>query len=292
MFENALVLLDLSDNDDTLLAALEGNAERLGVKRVVVVHVLNEDAVAPELADVLTGDQFTEPPELSLAVERLGDALPDVEVRSAYRQGTPELQLSMLCKEYDVDLILLGRPAATIEKAGWGSSGSKLVRLAPCSCLVLPRGSSLDLSGPAVVGLDYSQHALLGLRVACRVAGGVHAVYHFHAPRSHKAGLNSKELADKVQAKARKLLDEQVEPLGLRCGPELEIIGEGKVGEALIERAGDGLLVVGSRGITTMAWVLLGSNANRVAGRSRGPVLIVRDKAQEPKGVLERLVGR
>ena len=45
---------------------------------------------------------------------------------------------------------------------------------------------------------------------------------------------------------------------------------------------------MGSRGLTPLAALLLGSSADRVAGRSKGPVLIVRRKGSV-LGLVERL---
>ena len=74
--------------------------------------------------------------------------------------------------------------------------------------------------------------------------------------------------------------------------PTLKVVKDGKVAEVLLGEANKSLLVVGSRGITRVAWALLGSAAHRVAARSQGPVLVIRDKHADPQGLLERLVRR
>ena len=50
----------------------------------------------------------------------------------------------------------------------------------------------------------------------------------------------------------------------------------------LLSRAGDYLLVVGSRGLSRIATVLLGSTAVQPAGLADGPVLVIRRKGEVP----------
>ena len=114
------------------------------------------------------------------------------------------------------------------------------------------------------------------------------AVYHFVMPKGKRAIPNA-VLLERVTKRIHKVMENRMAPRIDGDPPEIKVIGAGKVADSLIAEAGDGLLVVGSRGITRLAWVLLGSAANRVAARARGPVLVVREKGAQPRGVLERL---
>ncbi|MCK6503115.1 universal stress protein [Myxococcota bacterium] len=285
-------MLSLDDRDPSVLDAVVAAVPAAGASRVVVAHVFNEDPLPSPLADLLEPEDHTLPPELELAVEELARRLPGVEVRADHATGTVEAEIARLVEAHGADLVVLGRNPAEGDKPGWGSSGSKLIRLAPCSVLVVPRGSRLDTSR-AVAGLDFSKGGIRALSVAARLCGSVRAVYHFEIPRSRRAGLTMEQWTAKVLASAQAHLEQDVRPsLPDGVTPELGVVGTGKVGEALIEQAGEGLLVVGSRGSTTLAWALLGSSANRVSARARGPVLVVREVGRPAEGVLERLVRR
>ncbi|RME21199.1 MAG: universal stress protein, partial [Deltaproteobacteria bacterium] len=274
MFPTLLVMLALDHRDESVLDAVIAGAPAMGCRRIVLAHVFNVDPYHAPLAEVLPPEEYTSPPELDLAAERVTGALPDVEVTTVCVTGVPEAEIAALVESHDVDLVVLGRNRAEGGKPGWGSSGNKLLRLIPCSALVVPHGSRLDLSR-AVVGLDFSACSKLAMQVADRLAEQVVAVYHFHLPRAKRNTLRNDELVERVRAAAQAHLETGVVPL-LQSGrtPQLEVVGTGKVAEALIAEAGDGLLIVGSRGITPVAWLLLGSAANRVAARAAGPVLV------------------
>lgn len=292
MFPTLLVMLSLDERDPSVLDAVAAGAVAMGCTRVVLAHVFNEDPLPSPLADLLAPEDHTMPPELELAVEELSRRLPGVGIRADHATGAVEAEIARLVEEHGADLVVLGRNPAEGDKPGWGSSGSKLIRLAPCSVLVVPRGSKLDTS-MAVAGLDFSKGGIRALAVAARLCGRVRAVYHFDIPRSRRAGLTVEQWTTKVLASAQSHLDQDVRPsLPEGVSPELVVVGSGKVGEVLIEQAGDGLLVVGSRGSTSLAWALLGSSANRVSARARGPVLVVRERGRPAEGVMERLARR
>ena len=62
----------------------------------------------------------------------------------------------------------------------------------------------------------------------------------------------------------------------------------GKTAEVLIKKAGGDTIVLGSRGLSPLARLLIGSSADRVAGRAEGPVLVVRRKGST-LSIFERL---
>jgi len=292
VYPTLLVMLALDHRDDSVLDAVVAGAAAFGCQRIVLAHVFNVDPLHAPLAEVFQPDDYTSPPELDLAAERLAAALPDVDVATTCVTGVPEAEIAALVEEHDVDLVVLGRNKADGDKAGWGSSGNKQLRLVPCSAMVVPHGSRLDLSR-AVVGLDFSACSKLAMQAADRLTDHVVAVYHFNLPRAKRNTLRNDELVERVRAAAQAHLETGVLPLlGADDAPELRVVGTGKVADALIDAAGDALLIVGSRGITPVAYLLLGSAANRVAARAAGPVLIVREKGAPAAGLLERMVSR
>lgn len=292
MFPTLLVMLSLNDNDASVIEAVVAGAAAMGCERIVVAHIYNEDPLTAPLADVLEPEEHTSPAELELAAEELSRRLPQVQVQGLSRSGVPEAEIERLVHDHGADLVVMGRNPVEDDKPGWGSSGSKLLRLAPCSVLIVPRGSTLDLSA-ATVGLDFSKCSMVAMQTASKLTDEIHAVYHFHLTRAPRSGTRKQQLVERIEAAARQHLADEVIPLmEAEDVTTLKIIGEGKVADALIGEAGQGLLVVGSKGITPVAYMLLGSAANRVAARALGPVLVCRDKEAAAAGLLERMVSR
>ena len=73
--------------------------------------------------------------------------------------------------------------------------------------------------------------------------------------------------------------------------PTLSLHAGTSASAVLLSRAGDDLLVVGSRGLSRIATVLLGSTAEQLAGLAVGPVLVIRRKG-EVLGLVEGLFHR
>jgi nucleotide-binding universal stress UspA family protein len=287
MFSTVLVMLALDERDDSLLDAVVAGAEPFATRRVVVVHVHNADPVAGPLADLVQPEAPARPPELDAAVERLRAALPDLDITGAYPSGPPEAVLNHLTDEHDVDLVMMGRHPATAGKAGWGSASRKILRLTTCSAMVVPQGSTLDLQR-VVAGFDFSQYAAMALGVACQIGESVDAVYQYSMDTA-RAGRTREEFNAVIQARAEKHLETELMPLlQIEVPPRVVVHDGGRVADALIAQAGDAPIVLGSRGLSPLARLLIGSSADRVAGRSRSPVLVVRKKG-DTLNLFERL---
>ncbi len=295
IYPHVLVMLGLDHRDDSVLQALIASAARLGVREVCVCHIDNRDPVAGPLMG-LTPEPTSEgdaPPALVAAATRLRDELPEgIQVEWRHLVGPTEAVLVKAVDENDIDLVVMGRNPAIDGQPGWGSSRRKLLRLTTCSVLVVPHGSVADWSH-AVCGMDFSQCARAALNVACSVSDSVDAVYQYEPQTVVEAGRKQEEFRQQVSNNARKLLERDVlaNQTEEMARPNLIVHPGGKVGEVLIRYAQKSPIVMGSRGMTPLAALLLGSSADRVAGRALGPVLIVRRKGSV-LGLLERLVHK
>lgn len=292
-FPKVLVMLGLDHRDQSVLDALELGAEALGAADVHVCHVSNRDPLPPVLASLGQAEVPSAPPELQAAVDRLREAFGTRRVvHSHHLIGPPEVVLSDVIEKLDVDLVIMGRNPAVDGQPGWGSARRKLLRLTTCSVLVVPHGTALNLDR-IVCGLDFSDFAKTALSVACRLGTGVDAVYQYDPSAVSDGGQKREDFREKVANAAERHLAENVlvdsGPGFAR--PNLIVHPGGKVAEVLIRYAGEAPIVMGSRGLSPLAAMLLGSSADRVAGRALGPVLIVRRKGTV-LGLLERLVHR
>lgn len=291
MFATALLMCKVDEKDVDLIRAVEAGATPLGIKKLLVAHIHNQDPLPAPLVGLVEPPPPPRPPELDEAVTRLAAALPGIEVEGVVRAGPPEYVLAQLVDEFAVDLFIMGRNPAQGTTPGWGSASRKLLRLTTCSALVIPRGAALDLSS-VVVGLDFSQYSTMALAVACQVSSHVKAIYQFDAKVPAAGGMKEEPFRQQVEQRAREHLDKDILPwLPRGAAPELIIHPGGKVAEALFEHAGTKPIIMGSRGLTPLAAMLLGSSADRVAGRSPGPVLIVRKKGNH-MGLLAGLFHR
>lgn len=137
--------------------------------------------------------------------------------------------------------------------------------------------------GTIVVGVDESGHADHAVREAARIASATgDKVVVFHGVVLHAN--RAKPFTTETRDEGQHLVDRYVKQLtdaGITATGEVHRELEIGVGGALIDVAAGhdaGLLVVGTRGRSDLASMLLGSVAHEVVHKSPLPVLVVPEK--------------
>ncbi|MEC7947879.1 MAG: universal stress protein [Myxococcota bacterium] len=290
MYPTILVMLAFDERDQDVLDAAASIAPAVGLQRVLLAHVHRQDPF-PDWMSSAEVHSPAPPAALDEATAALRARLPGIDVVGIHAVGSPPEQLQRIVAQEDVDLLVIGRNAAVDNDSGWGPSGRELLRAVTCSALVVPRDAEVDLA-TAVVGLDFSHGSTSALRAAAQIAARTDAVYQYDLRAVAVGTQTEAAFAERIEAAARAHFEEDVLPaLGDVRRPTFSIIQAEKASSTLIDRAADKLLVVGSRGMTRLATLLLGSTAEVTAGRARGPVLIVRTKGEQ-LGLLAGLVHR
>jgi nucleotide-binding universal stress UspA family protein len=130
-----------------------------------------------------------------------------------------------------------------------------------------------------VVGVDGSPHGDAALRWALRDAeahrGQVTAVFVWQVPFSSFPGLYDREALEKA---AKEFLVEKVSAIApTPAVPLLPVVAEGDTAEALITAAKDAnVLVLGTRGRSPLAGLLLGSVSQTCAAAAPCPTVLVK----------------
>jgi nucleotide-binding universal stress UspA family protein len=130
-----------------------------------------------------------------------------------------------------------------------------------------------------VVGVDGSPHGDAALRWALRTAeaeqGQVTAVFVWQVPFSSFPGLYDREALEKA---AKEFLIEKVSAIApTPAVPVLTVVAEGDTADSLITAAKDAqLLVLGTRGRSPLAGLLLGSVSQTCAAAASCPVVLVK----------------
>lgn len=292
VFPNALLMLGLDDRDLNLLDAVVAGAERLGIRRITALHVHRREPMPPGLAAAGTISPLEASTALKAVCHELRLRLGDVEVEAFERAGSVAEEMIDLLGDHDIDLVIMGRRPVEDAHSAWGPDGLPIVRQATSSVLVVPRTSTLDLR-KVVVGLDFSDHSTEALAVAVQIADEVRAVYQFDLSAAALGSMTDEEFEVHLAENVRAHFDRDVRPLlpPGRPDPVLELCPATRASSVLTEAAGKEPLVLGSRGLTRLAAILLGSTAEQTAGKAHGPVLIVRKKGQR-MGVLEGMIHR
>lgn len=135
-----------------------------------------------------------------------------------------------------------------------------------------------------LLAVDGSEHALHAARTAAELARTMNAqefrivvAYDFIPP--YLGEPNMQYAIDARMDEAKEVLETAVKEVGkLPCEVATELI-EGSAAQAIIEVAetrGSNIIVMGSRGLGTLAGLLLGSASQKVVAHAPCPVLIIR----------------
>lgn len=193
------------------------------------------------------------------------------QVSALVERGPVAEKVIETAQHTSADVIALGaRGRSDIESFLLGSVAFKVATYAPCSVLVVKRHvSAFQKILVAVDGFVHAERAIAFLKTHLRPEGlEVHTLYvweyPFHAPQLPEEAT--------VEGKSRRMLAEagfQAQALLAEGHPAQRIVG-------ITEQKGVHLVVVGSRGLTGLKRILLGSVSHKVVKYSGRSVLVVR----------------
>jgi nucleotide-binding universal stress UspA family protein len=224
------------------------------------------EAVAPDLRAALAQEVQKNMELVEEAAGRLGVTLKPVVPRSHAAHAA----IVAVAEKFGPDLIILGRCGKTaLARLLMGNVTARVIGLSPVNVLVVPRGAALAFNRLLIAsdGSAYSQAAWkLALSMAQRAESELVAVS--VAPEEGDI-IQAKAIIHQMvtEANRAKLPLKGVNPQGLAAD-------EGIVHQAIKNEVD--LIIMGSRGLTGLKKLLMGSVTERVIGQSPCPILVVK----------------
>lgn len=270
MYEQLLVPVSLDDRDSGPLGAAEALARAGLCRRLAVVHVTERSRTRVGAAAPPRPEAFDR------LVQEFAERCPTADVRGLHAVGRAVDEITRAHVDLGADLLVIGRARADRPGVAWGDHGQRLLRLCDGPVLVIPEATPFRL-GRAVVGMDFSDSAVGALEAAAALFSAVEAV---SVVDREGEGLDDGAYAEVVAA-TRQRYAERVGPAFPEGPPPLQVVDGASPSDALLVQALDAdAVVIGSRGLTPLAAVLLGTTAERLGGRSDRPVLVHRKKGE------------
>lgn len=290
-FSKAMIGLDLTEMDDILIQKTIVFLKFLGIEKCYFVHVAKNLEIPQEILDnhpelLAPGDEAIE----ALITDKLKhfDFPKEIEIEVFAEEGGNQLEVFLRwAKIKDVDLIIMGRKE---ELAGSGSLAKGIAKKAPCSILMLQEKREVRIPKKIMVPTDFSDHNELIYSFSERICKDLHAelvpVHLYEVPQGYsKTGKSFEEFSEIMKNNAKKdfekfLLKNNHQDLEghfvLNTG--------GEEGKLLLEEAhkiGADMILLGSRGRTKSAAILLGSVAEKlVMVNNVFPMLIFKKKGE------------
>ena len=293
-----MVGLDLSPMDGILVQKLLMIKDLIGLDKVYLIHV-SKDLSLPEdiranFPDLVAPVDETIKTEIKTLMGELdpGHVL-DYEI--IVEEGNPLPTFLRWAKIKDVDLIVAGRKSTL---RGSGSLAKNLAQKAPCSVLFLTERNALAHIDKVLVPLDFSEHSKLIFEFAERICAELDSkivgLHIYEVPHGYyKTGKTYEEFADIMKHNAMNDCGKFVKRhLQRDFDCQYVLDDERHAGELIVDTAKTevaDLIVMGSKGRTASASILLGSVAEKlVQANNEIPMLILKKKG-ENMGFFEAL---
>ena len=300
-FKRVVVCIDRPEHDYRMIAYAGGRSRLAESQEIHVLHV-SEDRACPD--DQAAGG----PPDetavsrqmlLTLVAEHFQGHGEERLVHEVIR-GSPLIEILRYAHEKDIDLIIMGRHYGRIgDTDDEAVLARRITQKATCSVLVIPEDTPIEAAAICVPVRD-SECSANALEVACGVAATTGAtvtalnVYHVGAGYS-RVGTTLEEHQSLLEAAAKREcanLLERIDTHGVtvafRCLPDLH----GNPVPIILEQIAGGpagAVVIGARGRSGAAGVLLGTVTEQLIRKSPVPVLAVKRKG-ECLGILQALL--
>lgn len=290
--------MDLSSMDETILMNIKHMIPVFEIEQIYFVHVSKDlsipedikknypDLLAPADETIRAGIEH----ELKVA------GMKDVSNEVLVKEGNPIETILRWCKIKDVDLLVMGRKAT---ESGSGTLSKNLAQRAPTSVFFIPEKANMHEINRVLIPVDFSGYSLMTLELAHSVAKGIHAkilcCHLYEVPAGYsKTGKSHSEFAKVMLENAKKDFKKFIEKAGLGDISCEFILKDDKSEAAYIVRLAEkeqvDFIVIGSRGRSNSAAMLLGSVSERLIQLNNDIPTLVLKKRGENMGFLEALM--
>ncbi len=297
--DRILVALDLTEMDDSLIRYTSFMAKLFNTDKIYFFHVADSyelpEEVKKNYPDLVAPKDETiiKLLEDKIKTEWVTDYTCEISIE--LKEGNAIDQLLKWIDIKSVDMILMGRKDIS---NGSGVMPQKVSKLAHSSVLIVPEISELKLD-KMVIPLDFSKHSKLAMEAAISIAkvsgAEIIALNAYYVPSGyHKAGKSREEFAEIMKGHAeadfKKFMIQNDFDQSIPCH---FVLDEGSPADKIYEYAEEvnaDLLIMGSKGRTGIASILLGSVTEKVINyKSHMPLAIIKDK-DENMGFLKALL--
>jgi nucleotide-binding universal stress UspA family protein len=296
---NILVARDFSPCSERALETALALADRSGA----TLHVVH--------ADVLHADPYGEPDDAAGSLDKLRERLKedverDRDESARFDPGSVKMEHAVVrdvaaapaliryVEEHDIDLIVMGTHGRTgLRRMLLGSVAEEVIRWVPCPVLTMRSDCEFkDEVRAILVPVDFSESSKAAVRQAVRLArlwGArldlLHVGETTPVPSFYDTGFLVYEygpkFAEHTTEQLHGLVDDAVAEVPGAVPDVGAHVGVGQAPSVIAkeaERLGSDLIVMGTRGLSGLKHLLLGSVAERVLRTAPCPVLIAKSE--------------
>jgi len=253
--------------------------------KVTVVHVVSHEFMHPELKAQyrLPNSIIHKIDDVYMQVgkkiirnseELFREAGVPVESNLVIHEDPAEFLLELV-KEKDCSLVIIGNRAETqSERHSLGSVTEKIARHAECPVLIVKRKPKME---KLLVAVDGSKHADKALEYAAQLAQHYSAdLALVHVEEDKLIRIGGPQVVDCLGTVGECILNDAAKKIKLASKKMLEYGSPAEVIIKIAKKADVDIIIMGSRGLSSVRRFLLGSVSDDISIHSRNSVLIVK----------------
>ncbi len=289
--KRVLVALDLTEMDENLIGYIARLNNQIEIEQIYFFNVLKSLEIPEEIMkkypDLVAPMDETTKKEIQFTIDNeVGDQL-KANYTIEVTDGHVAEKILKWAKIKEVDLIVMGRKSGL---DGEGIASGKVVKLAPCSVMLIPEVLPETLK-KVVVPIDFSKASKLAFEFALFLASNIPdlkitCLNIYEVPSGyHMSGKSYDEFADIMKANAEESFSNFVESYatkGVQVEAKFELDEDSNIAKKIYQFAMKehaDAIAVGSKGRTQAAAVLLGSIAEKLIKlNTELPQIVVKER--------------
>lgn len=292
-YKNLLVALNLTDMDKAVIQYSAMICQMAKSEKVYYLHVNRNLNISREILEeypqlLRPVDEFAVR-KMKKNITKYLKKFPQTKAVYDVVEGYPLEELLRQTTRKDIDLVIVGRKKDASETR---RLPMKLARKAPCSVLVVPDGVKPSMSN-ILVPIDFSDHSAnaIDVAVAFAKAKGISSIRCLHVYQLpvgyYKIGKSEEEFAEIMKKNAwenYKNFIRSINLKGVSLIPEF-VLHKNPIKAIceVVEKEHTDLIVIGARGRSAAAGVLLGSVTEDLIFSTQVPLIAVKKKGSGMK---------
>jgi nucleotide-binding universal stress UspA family protein len=298
-FSKAMIGLDLTEMDDILIKKTAVFIKFLGIEKCYFLHVAKNLEIPKEILSQYPDLVAPTDESIEMIIKNKLKEFnfpEDIETEVFVEEGSHPLDTFLRwAKIKDVDLIIMGRKDVLV---GNGVLADGVAKKAPCSVLLVQEKRPIKFPKKILIPTDFSSHNHMiyefGEVIADELDAELVPMHIYEVPHGYsKTGKTFEEFSEIMKENSqndfKKFVSKHHHP-ELKC--EM-VLNEGKNPGTLIlefaQKIDADMILLGSRGRTTSAAILLGSTAEKLIHANKYLPMLIFKKKGETMGFFDAL---
>lgn len=289
--KRVLVAVDLTQIDETLVQYITMLSNKISLDKIYFFNVLKNfelpDEIVEKYPDVVAPQDEAAKKEIQFTIDQEAGNQLKAEYEIKVVEGNTAEQILKWAKIKKIDLIVVGRKSGL---EGDGIISGKVVKLAPCSVIFVPEVLPQNLQ-KIVVPIDYSFASKLAFEFSLILASNIKGVKItclniYSMPTGyHATGKSYEEFGEIMKTNSKKSFHKFVEDYdtkGKTIEAKFELDEKDNISKMIYQfsvKEKASAIVIGSKGRTQAAAILLGSIAEKLIHlNAQLPLIVVKER--------------